>query len=71
MAQDRGVRALVLSIAVMPARGWALRRGRPSWVATGTTVPFLSLAVWTFLLGSLIGSDETAWRLGSLPATGE
>lgn len=67
MAQDRGVRALVLSIAVMPARGWALRRGRPSGVATGTTVTFLSLAVWTFLLGS----DETAWRLGSLPATGE
>jgi hypothetical protein len=67
VAQDRGVRALVLSIAVMPARGWALRRGRPSWVATGTTVTSLSLAVWTFLLGS----DETAWRLGSLPATGE
>ena len=69
-------------------------------VGLGTTVTFLSLAVWTFLLGSLgallavpmtllvravlvdadpgarwslllIGSDETARRLGTLPATGE
>lgn len=84
----------------MPTRGWALRRALPSWVATGTTVTFLSLAVWTFPLGSLgallavpmtrlvravlvdadpgarwslllNGSDRTARRLGSLPATGE
>lgn len=54
-------------MAVMPTRGWALRRALPSSVATGTTVAFLSLAVLTFPLGS----DETAWRLGSLPATGE